>query len=326
METLRKIWRWLGDDPHQLIGVRVLQIVLSATLLFNAFTLLPFATFLWGPHGIGWASTKPLVGSRLGNFFDLFFQTDARVLYVLAIIMIGSLLLFTGYNTFFANLVILMAFSLFYIRLPEITDGGDNIIRLTLIYMLFLLPNRAKFSSGQFRVWLHNIGVLAIAFQLVIIYFIAGFSKVTGESWPDGTALYYITQVQWFTLPGANALFTNPWVVTLATYSTLFYELLFPVAIISRVKLPWIYFGILFHIVIAVLMGMISFAMVMIGLDLFLISDQEYMQIWKQGCLLHKKVVSLPARIHQTFSKREHNVTDQTIEHDSKMSPFPPVL
>src|SRR6476660_3705 len=103
METLRKVWRWLGNDPHQLIGVRVLQIVLSATLLFNAFTLLPFATFLWGPHGIGWGSAQPLLGSRLGGAFDLFFQTDARVLYVLAVLIIGALFLLIGYNTRFVT-------------------------------------------------------------------------------------------------------------------------------------------------------------------------------------------------------------------------------
>lgn len=305
MESLRKVWRWLGNDPHQRIGVRILQIAISAKLLFDAFTLLPFATFLWGPHGIGWGSTKPVLGPRLGGVFNLFFQTDTRILYILTVLIIGALFLFMGYNTRFATLVVLISFYLFYIRLPEITDGGDNITQLILIYMLFLLPNRAKFSSGQFRVWLHNIGVLAITFQLVIVYFISGFAKAGGDLWQQGTAMYYISQVQWFTIPGANALFTNPWIVTLVTYGTLFYELLFPVAIISRIKLPWICFGILFHIGIVVFMGMVSFATVMIGLDLFLISDREYVQIWEKGYLLYSR------RLRRSLSIKEEKEDDR---------------
>jgi len=98
--------------------------------------------------------------------------------------------------------------------------------------------------------------------------------------------MYYVSQVQWYTLPGAHELFTNPWIVTLATYVSMFYQLLFPVAIISRMKLPWILLGIFFHLSIAVLMGLITFSTVMIGLELFLISDQEYAKIWNRERLI----------------------------------------
>jgi hypothetical protein len=69
---------------------------------------------------------------------------------------------------------------------------------------------------------------------------------------------------------------------------------MFPVAIISRIKLPWILFGILLHVGIAVLMGMVSFSTVMIGLVLFLISDQEYVQIWKRGHFILGKLARRP--------------------------------
>jgi hypothetical protein len=312
MEPLSKIWRWLGNNPHQLIGIRVLQVALGAKLLFDTFTLLPFATFLWGPHGIGWGSTKPVLGPILGNLFDRLFQTDACIFYILSVLVIGALWLVIGYNTRFAILLALVPFFLLRRRLPEITDGGDNLTQIVLIYMLFLLPNRAKFSSGQFRVWLHNIGVLAIILQLVIVYFIAGFAKANGDWWQQGVALYYITQVQWFTLPGANVLFTNPWLVTIATYGSMFYELMFPTAIISRLKLPWILFGILFHIGIAVIMGMVSFATVMSGLDLFLISDQEYVQIWQRGQLLLAKLARLPMPAHRISHKTKQSILERS--------------
>ena len=307
MGTLCKAWRWLANDPHQLIGVRILQISIGGMLLFKVYTDLPFATFLWGPSGIGWGSTESVLGPMLGHAFDSIFMTDARVFYLLFIMSVGALWLLIGYNTRFATFISLVSLFLLYNRLPEITDGGDNITLLMLVYMLFLLPHRAKFSSGQFRVWLHNLAVLAIIFQLIVMYFTSGLAKANGDWWQQGVAMYYISQVQWYTLPGAQELFTNPWIVTLATYSSMFYQLLFPMALVSRIRLPWILFGILFHMGIAVLMGLVTFSTVMIGLELFLISDQEYAQICNKGRLMLGMAARIPTRTHWTFDRTNRN-------------------
>lgn len=286
MRPFYKAWRWLADDPHQLIGVRILQIAIGALLLFRIYTELPFATFLWGPNGIGWGSTKSVLGPVLGNVLDSAFMADTRIYYVLFFMSIGALWLLIGYNTRFATILALVSFFMLYERLPEMTDGGDNLTVIVLIYMLLLLPHRAKFSCRQFRVWLHNIGVLAITFQVIVVYFTSGLAKANGDWWQQGVAMYYISQVQWFTLPSAHKLFTNPWIVTLSTYGPMFYQLLFPVAIISRLKIPFIVLGIFLHVGIVVLMGMIPFSTVMIGLELFLISDQEYAWLWSRICLV----------------------------------------
>lgn len=290
MKTLRKAWRWLAENPHQLIGVRVLQIFIGTVLLYQIFTELSSAPYLWGPNGVGWGSTKPVLGPILGSIFDNFFTTDISVFFVLLILSVGALGLLLGYHTRVATFLVLITFFLLNQRSPELPDGGDNITQLVLIYMLFLLPHRTKISSGELRVWLHNIAVLAITFQLIVMYIVSGFAKASGDLWEQGVAMYSISQVQWFTLPGANELFTNPFIVTGATYVSIFYQLLFPVAIISRIKLPWIVLGILFHLGIAVLMGLVTFSTVMIGLELFLISDQEYAQIWNRVCLIWKSL------------------------------------
>ncbi len=310
MEVLRKAWRWLNNKPHQLLGVRVLQIAIGAKLLFDIFTLLPFATFLWGPNGVGSGSTTFALGPTLGPLFDRLFLTNAGVFCVITVLIIGALGLLIGYNTRFATLLALVSLFLLHARLSQILDGGDGITQIVLIYMLLLLPYRAKFSPGEFQVWLHNLGVLAIALQLVIVYFVAGFEKAYGDWWQQGVAMYYITQVQWFTLPGANELFTNPWLVTIATYGTMIFELMFPTAIISRIKLPWIVCGVLMHIGIAVIMGMIPFATIMSGLDLFLISDQEYMQIWQQGQLFLTNLVRIPTQAYGMFNKNKNSILE----------------
>ncbi len=290
MRMLCKTWRWFAKDPHQLIGVRILQISLGTMLLFQVVTSLPFAGYLWGPNSITDGSTSDLLGPTLGDVVDTVFTADTYIFCVLFILAIGALGLLFGYWTRIATSLTRISFSLLTIRLPELYNGGDNITRLMLIYMLFLLPHRAKFSSGPLRVWLHNIAVLAIIFQLIVMYTASGFFKSIGEWWRGGVAMYYISQVQLYSLPGASKLFSIPLIVYVATYAPLFYQLMFPMAIISHFKLPWIGLGILFHLGIAVLMGLVTFSTVMIGLELFLISDQEYAMIWKRGCLICKRL------------------------------------
>jgi len=290
MGIIRNVWRWLANDPHQLIGVRILQMSIGAILLFQVAITFPFAGYFWGPHGVGYASTSSVLGPTLGDVVDRVYTVDAYIFCVLVILSIGALGLLFGYHTRIATFLALVTSFLLYTRRYEITDGGDNIIQLVLIYMLFLLPHRAKFSSGQLQVWLHNIAVLAVIFQLMIVYTAATFAKLGGSEWRQGIAMYTLSQVQLYSLPATQALFTIPLIVYVTSYVPLVYQLLFPVVIPTRFKLPWIVLGIFFHLGIAVLIGLVTFSTLMIALELFLISDQEYVKIWNRGRLIWKNL------------------------------------
>lgn len=310
MSICRKAWIWLDNDPHQFIGLRVLQISIGVALLFEVMTELPFASFLWGPHGVGWGSTSPFLGPILKTGFDQIFAANPGVFVILGLLALGALGLVFGYATQVATFLVIIPFSLLIQRLPELGDSGDNMAKIVLVYMCFVLPYGAKTSPGDFRIWLHNIAVLAIALQLIVMYMASGFAKAMGDTWQDGVAMYYVSQVQWFTLPGVHALMTNPLLVTTATYVPMFYQILFPVAILSRIKLPWIMLGIFFHLGIAILMGLISFSTIMIGLELFLISDREYAMIWKGMTCLWQNIrqVSLYPMLSMLAGKKKHHL------------------
>ncbi|MGR5996113.1 hypothetical protein ACT7C9_32000 [Bacillus cereus] len=87
-------------------------------------------------------------------------------------------------------------------------DGGDNLLRVLLIYMLFT-QNTAHFSFDSKHFWrkrqtkerlhqyristlVHNFAVFACIIQICILYFTAGSYQTMGDLWNQGTALYYI--------------------------------------------------------------------------------------------------------------------------------------
>src|SRR5579859_4981267 len=121
-DMFRKAWKWLNNNPHQLTGIRILQVCIGAALLFEICTELPFVSFFWGPRGVGWGSTSPVLGPAVKATFDAIFATDAGVLVVLFILSLGALGLGLGYMTRLATFLAFIAFSLLIQRLPELGD------------------------------------------------------------------------------------------------------------------------------------------------------------------------------------------------------------
>jgi predicted DCC family thiol-disulfide oxidoreductase YuxK len=277
MSFFKQTLNWLADEPRHQIGVRILQTGIGLVILFRIFTEGPFASFLWGPHGIGDnASYEAFFGKTTGQLLALPFQTEIGTRAVLAALGLGACGLILGYRTRLSTAVVLVTFNLVLLRNIELGDGGDNVTQLVLIYMLFLIPVGTCVERSSLAVWLHNVAVMAIAAQLMILYETSGFMKATGEPWNSGIALYKISQVDTFSLPALRDLFKNPYVTTLASYSAMFLLIWFPIAMFSRFKLLWLAMGICFHIGIGAFMGLVTFSSVMISLELFFITDEEH--------------------------------------------------
>ena len=200
---------------------------------------------------------------------------------MLVVLTAAALGLLLSYRTDVSTALALVTVVLLEQRLPELVDGGDTITRLVLFYLLFVIPAGAKPSPGSLAVWLHNVAVLAIALQVMVVYTASGLLKASGDNWQHGTAVYYASQVESMSWPPTRELFKEPLVTTVATYSSLLYELLFPIAMLSPLRLLWLAFGILLHVGIAVVLGLVTFSTVMIGLLLFFVSDAEYVRLWR---------------------------------------------
>ena len=252
-------------------------------ILFRVSTEGPFYRFLWGPRGVGSGSTAFVVGRTLGSWLDRPFGTDLGTLAILIAIAAGALGLIFGVRTRIATALTLLIFFMLGQRLPELGDGGDNIVQIVLVYMLFLVDGSKEPKPGSLSIWLHNVAVLAIGVQVAILYMTSGMMKAYGPQWHHGIAMYYISRVQTFSLPGFAEAFKNPFIVTVSTYGPMLYQAFFPVAILSRFRLVWLSVGIFFHLGVAFFMGLVSFSAVMIGLDLFLITDQEYLALYAKG-------------------------------------------
>ena len=246
------------------IGARILQITIGIYLLFRLIGEFRFTKFIYSTaFEITNAEMKIIYAALLGCF-------------------IGAVLLLANIQSRLAVLIVLISF-IYLGDHSVVGDGGDNILRITLGYMLLLDQRESslRYSTPSFRVGLHNIGVFAIIAQICIMYWTGGLTKIRGDTWFNGTALYYIMNVEQYTtgLSFIRNLFLSPVIVTLLTYSTIIYQVGFPFMIFNKFHILWAVIGLFFHLGIMFGMGLVTFSLIMMGLILFTLSDSEWMGI-----------------------------------------------
>ncbi|MFJ6617637.1 HTTM domain-containing protein [Kitasatospora sp. NPDC091335] len=116
----------------------------------------------------------------------------------------------------------------------------------------------------------HNCAMLVIAAEVVLIYATAGWYKVQGSRWQDGTALYYPLHLDYFApWPGLSALVGSALLpVFLISYGTVILQVAFPFTLLNRrVKNVLVAVMMLEHAGVAVVLGLPVFSLAMIAAD-----------------------------------------------------------
>ncbi|WP_030608227.1 HTTM domain-containing protein [Streptomyces fulvoviolaceus] len=116
----------------------------------------------------------------------------------------------------------------------------------------------------------HNGALLVIMAEACLIYATAGWYKIQGSRWQDGTAVYYPLHLDYFSpWPAlADLLSASSVMVLLVTYGTVAVQVAFPFTLFNRrVKNILLAAMITEHAVIAVVLGLPFFSLAMIAAD-----------------------------------------------------------
>lgn len=116
----------------------------------------------------------------------------------------------------------------------------------------------------------HNGALVVIMAEACLIYATAGWYKIQGSRWQDGTAVYYPLHLDYFSPWPAlsDALAANGTMVMLITYGTVAVQVAFPFTLFNRrVKNVLLAAMMIEHAVIAVTLGLPFFSLAMIAAD-----------------------------------------------------------
>ncbi|WP_405419307.1 sporulation-delaying protein SdpB family protein [Streptomyces erythrochromogenes] len=175
-----------------------------------------------------------------------------------------------------------IAFSVFTgISIP---DGGDQVTWiLTLLLVLVAVGDPRRWhwqrqpeprpaeTAGRGTWALVGVSAITLArIQMSVIYFQSCVAKLPHAEWADGSALYYWINNYAFGAPdwlrpALSALAENPVGVAAMTWGPLVLEIALAAALLLPQRIRWMLLpaGVLFHLGIAVVMGLWSFAFAM---------------------------------------------------------------
>lgn len=165
-------------------------------------------------------------------------------------------------------------------------DGGEQVCTvLTLLLLPITLTDKRKWhwsinEDVSNNVYIRLIALsayVAIRIQVAIIYFHAGLAKLFKKEWIDGTAVYYYLEDTTFGLNAIQNELFHPVLssafVVIPTWGTIILEFLLFSALFAPKKYwkPFLIGGFMLHFFIALMLGLISFSMIMFAaLILFL--------------------------------------------------------
>ncbi|HEV2635661.1 MAG TPA: HTTM domain-containing protein [Actinocrinis sp.] len=299
----------LANRPNALYGTAMLRIGYALAYLIFLLRELPHREQLWGPnaawtpaledqyaanaHWYGWIkSWNTLLATTSDTRFELG--------YAIALLICAAMVL--GWHTRAASVGFMLVVTTFTARDVFLGDGGDNVLLLMSIYLVFTACGRrasldsrrpaaraaaprelagqalAELAEVRRRVvaLIHNAAILVIGFQMCVIYGAAALWKAQGPVWQNGTALYYVLHINWFRAwPGlSDTIAGHSTMIAIVAYLTVFAQIGFPFAVFSK-KLKYTLLVILLgmHLSIAVLLGIPEFSAVMIIGDSVFLPD-----------------------------------------------------
>ncbi|WP_353943525.1 HTTM domain-containing protein [Streptomyces sp. HUAS MG91] len=324
----------------------VVRIGFSATWLLFLLREFPNRQELYGPDAPwSWGMAQQLTADN-GAFTALMWSDGQgwfEFVYVVA--MLASALLLLGWRTRTMSVLFMIGVLSLQNRSVFLGDGGDNVIHLMSIYLVFTrcgqvwsldarraararaaglgasdadragpvlwwviglalsaLTFTGKVSGGWlllfWALWIaqglwwfagrrsedgdarrlydvvaslaHNAALLIIMVEACLIYATAGWYKIQGGRWQDGTAVYYPLHLDYFSpWPALGDLLSafGP-MVLLVTYGTVIVQVAFPFTVFNRkVKNVLLVLMITEHVFIAIVLGLPFFSLAMIAAD-----------------------------------------------------------
>ncbi|WP_398863110.1 HTTM domain-containing protein [Streptomyces sp. C11-1] len=150
----------------------------------------------------------------------------------------------------------------------------------------------------------HNATLAVIMAEVCLIYATAGWYKIQGSRWQDGTALYYPLKLDYFTPWPAlsDILASSGLMVMVLTYGTVIVQVAFPFTLFNRrVKNVLLAVMICEHAGIALLLGLPFFSMAMIAADAVFLPTAFLVWLGGRAALGRQRLFSrLPGRAAAT--------------------------
>ena len=289
-------WNRFWFKPIDLFSVALFRIAFAVVIFIQYALRQPNVLEYYSDRGVvPLAESTELLSEIFRPVFFWFPASDVNIIALHAGFLFLILLLGLGFYSRIVAALALMIQVVFLYRNFSVAYGADIITCYWLLYLCFIESDRElslrkklrlpRFAPKFADLSLSTMGVRLIQIQLCIIYGYTGLEKLKGTVWWEGTAIWSVMSNQQLSTLDLSFLQNFPLLVVLLTYSTLIFEIYFPFAVWnSKTRSTWLAIGFMFHLGIAITMGLVFFSGVMVAAYLLFING-DFLRRTVTSCL-----------------------------------------
>lgn len=254
-------------------------------LFINTLTFLPIAHDLFSYYSLQgshpWNLNEPIYMQGSAGLLNILSHpaTSTRD-WVYMFVIAGQLIfLITGFFRImpvFSAVVVYFCTVNLYIKGGIALTGGEGLLNVVLFYLIFIQKPKTNGFFGELQNILNNTFYWILLIQICVLYLFAGIYKLFDPTWTEGLAVMYVSRIDVFSSWGVSFLRDNYFLSAILTYSVIAYQLLFVFAVwIKRIKIPFLVYGVVFHLMTSFGMGIFAFGWIMVIMYLLFLDDQQ---------------------------------------------------
>jgi len=340
-QDIRALWYRMWFQPQSPAPLCLFRILLGLLLILSSLLWLPDLQTWFGYDGI--VSVQTMEQFEASNRFSILFwlpPDNAWVSKLYVIMMIAAVTFTLGLRANFSALILFLCVTSFHHRNLLIFNSGHTLMRVCLFLMMFgpigkmysidswfANWHRPRFADREAerdalaegeeleprtidvaqnsppilcRPWTQNL----LRFQIALVYAQSTLAKMDGETWWNGTAVYYANRMEDFSKFPIPFIFDRMLGYQIATWATLAIEIaLWTLIWVKELRYYVLVLGVLLHLGIDWTMNLPIFEHLMIASYVLFLKPEDVECFVNSKKYAFAKVLSFRRyNQHQTLS------------------------
>lgn len=270
--------RWLFDsgDPRTIARFRI---AVAGMMLAARLASAPDALLLYGDRGL--VPPEVLEWHQLDLHLSLFHLagSDAAVIALYAAMLLALAALAAGFHTRTAAIAsFLLQLSLEH-RNPLIANANEQMFTIVTFWLCFADSGAAlslDARRGPARRWRGCLAWRALQIELCVCYGLAAAWKLADPDWRAGDMMFYVIAKADHWWVSLLPLLDFAWIHRTVTWGTIVFEAVYPLLVWWRpARAPLILTAVVFHLAISAGLGLPTFGLAMIGMQLLFVEPRR---------------------------------------------------
>ena len=293
LQKLREAWEGFFFTPQSPLPLALFRIFYGICISVTLILLHPEWLDWYGVHAWVSLATERVVepGIRL-NLFTVMPQDDRWIAGFFWVFLAFAVLLTLGLFTRVSSVAVFLCLTSMHQRNLLILHGGDTFLRVTGFFLVFAPAGAALSLDRLIRIrrGLEGREILPMApwaqrmiqFELALMYLTSFWWKMKGNTWLNGTALYYVIHlhsIARFPLPG---WIHYPAILKAGSWFALVLEFSLGVLIWFRpLRYPLLLLGLLFHLSIEYALNVPMFEWDILTAYVLFVDPVDLERLWR---------------------------------------------